>query len=350
MSEKIFTGKFRNKLKQREGTSTPEDLVTSFNKDKEIESDFEEHKEVVENTLVGKPTGGGRKRKSAVQPVETIVEEETEIEDSLYEDEYREEDFTEDEVESKGDFDDYIGHYDFEEIARTQKEEEDRNRKLEDKRLEDVRRKNKAKRRSPYSVDTIEVKETKDAIYGGPKIDLNVDEEHYPTSERVRTLKPVLSADKTEIEVGTLDIKPLKIGSISDEKGYISSRINAIEDKYNIAVLPFSITGTLPQVDHLADHKILYINNMKYSSGTKRIVNQSKMDRYIENIRRHIEQGESFDDTLLERANIEGKVFDTLKFNEMELQMINTLFLEVTAVFYMDASGDMRINVGGYNV
>ena len=352
MSEKNLTGRFRSKLKnkEKENVTTPGDLVENYNKNrKEDMDDFEDRTQSMENTLVGKPTTGRRK---VVKPVEDVREPEVnEIEDEIYSEEEEIEYFIEevDELDSDSPVDDYIGEYDFDALAEEKRREEQRReeerREEERRRASYVKPSKKQKRRSPYETGIFEEK-----VYTGPKVDLNLTEDKYNTGDRVRTLKPILSANKKEIEVGTLDIRPLKIGAIKDGKGYISARINELEDKYKISVLPFSVTGTLPQVEELAEHKIILINNMKYSSGTRRIVNQSKMDCYIENIRRHIERGEVFDDTLLERVDIEGKVFDTLKFNEMELQMINTLFLEVTAVFYVDESGDMRINVGGCNV
>ncbi|GAA0101601.1 hypothetical protein UT300012_23160 [Paraclostridium bifermentans] len=355
---KKFTGNFKNRLLRKEETnSTPESLVDEFNKDRDFSDDFIEEEIPTGETLVGKPTGG-RKGK-IIKDVEEVVY---------------------DELASDTEETDYLADFDFEEMAKLQREKEreaeeeaekERVRKAEKeaeelRRIEDAKRKKekrdkeereaqararkeekpKNKRKALYEIN----KESREPNVITSKINLGDDMDNYSKGKMVRTMKPILTGNKQEIVVGTLDIKPIKIGEIKDEMGYISERIKEMEDKLGISVLPFTVTRTLPQVVELAEHKIIEINGMKYSSGTTRIVNQNKLDIYIENIRRHIERGREFDDTLLERVEIDNQVMDTLKFNTIELEMLNTLFLEVSAVFYTDESGDMRLNVGGYNV
>lgn len=173
-------------------------------------------------------------------------------------------------------------------------------------------------------------------------------ESSYSVSER--TIKPVLSGNKREIKVGVIDIQPIKIPKIHDTEGLISERIRSIEDKTGISVLPFSITDTLPQVESLADHDIVEIGGERYSSGTTRVVNQRRLDAYVEDIKNCIARGQAFEDSLLERQEVNGHTFETMKFNIRELETLNSLFINIVMSIYEDETGDIKINVGGYYV
>lgn len=173
-------------------------------------------------------------------------------------------------------------------------------------------------------------------------------ESSYSVSER--TIKPVLSGNKREIKVGVIDIQPIKIPKIHDTEGLISERIRVIEDKTGISVLPFSITDTLPQVESLADHDIVEIGGERYSSGTTRVVNQRRLDAYVEEIKNCIARGQAFEDSLLERQEVNGHTFETMKFNIRELETLNSLFINIVMSIYEDETGDIKINVGGYYV
>ncbi len=103
-------------------------------------------------------------------------------------------------------------------------------------------------------------------------------------------------------------------------------------------------------MESLADHDIVEIGGERYSSGTTRVVNQRRLDAYVEEIKNCIARGQAFEDSLLERQEVNGHTFETMKFNIRELETLNSLFINIVMSIYEDETGDIKINVGGYYV
>lgn len=165
-----------------------------------------------------------------------------------------------------------------------------------------------------------------------------------------RKLKPQVSSQIKEIGLNVYNVEPVTISRIVDTEGHISRAIKGVEDKSGIPVLPFEVARILPQVEELKEHKIFYIKGSKYVSGTTRIVNKGRLDKYVSKIKECIMCGQVFDESLLENVTFSGHDFETLKFNHYELGMLNSLFININFIVYEDAYGDLRINVGGYSI
>ena len=84
--------------------------------------------------------------------------------------------------------------------------------------------------------------------------------------------------------------------------------------------------------------------------GTARKVREAELKEYIQHIKATIEEGEIFDDSLLEQKTLGGKTYTLLKFNSYELDTLNSVFLNIFFATYVTPSGDYRVNVGGQNV
>lgn len=165
-----------------------------------------------------------------------------------------------------------------------------------------------------------------------------------------RTLIPQMSSGNRMLKRKILNEFPIEFGEIKDNYGKLSDRIDRLEGEYNLSCLPFEFCNLLPQVTELQRHEIIEINGTKLLVGTERKVREAELKEYIQHIKATIEEGEIFDDSLLEQKTLGGKTYTLLKFNSYELDTLNSVFLNIFFATYVTPSGDYRVNVGGQNV
>lgn len=165
-----------------------------------------------------------------------------------------------------------------------------------------------------------------------------------------RTLIPQMSSGNRMLKRKILNEFPIEFGEIKDNYGKLSDRIDRLENEYNLSCLPFEFCNLLPQVTELKRHKIIEINGTKLLVGTERKVREAELKEYIQHIKTTIEEGEIFDDSLLEQKTLGGKTYTLLKFNSYELDTLNSVFLNIFFATYVTPNGDYRVNVGGQNV
>lgn len=165
-----------------------------------------------------------------------------------------------------------------------------------------------------------------------------------------RTLIPQMSSGNRMLKRRILNEFPIEFGEIKDNYGKLSDRVDRLEDEYNLSCLPFEFCNLLPQVTELRRHEIIEINGTKLLIGTERKVREAELKEYIQLIKTTIEEGEIFDDSLLEQKTLGGKTYTLLKFNSYELDTLNSVFLNIFFATYVTPSGDYRVNVGGQNV
>lgn len=160
---------------------------------------------------------------------------------------------------------------------------------------------------------------------------------------------PVNKGDINSILTITPDpeVEPLRIEAIRDTEGYISAKVNRIEDKTGVSVIPFDLLGLLPQVVYIQGHEIIEVKGKKYVSGCTRKVNESLLYSYANKIENNILSGVEFDDSLMINCDFEGNRIETLKFNMKELSYLLAKFREMKPSVYTTRSGEYRINVGG---
>lgn len=143
------------------------------------------------------------------------------------------------------------------------------------------------------------------------------------------------------------EVEPLHIRAIRDTEGYIASKIDKIEDRTGVSVIPFDLLGLLPQVVYIKDHDIIKVRGKSYVTGTKRKVNETLLYAYADRIESSILSGVEFDDSLMVTCDFEGSRIETLKFNTKELSYLVSKFSEMNPSVYVTTSGEYRLNIGG---
>lgn len=145
-----------------------------------------------------------------------------------------------------------------------------------------------------------------------------------------------------------IDVSPIVIDDINDKTGRLSSKIEALEDKYNISVLPFEVTNLIPGVKNLQRHEFLMLNGIKYVSGTTRIVNSMLVESTVNDIKLALENGTPYITSLNTNVRIDGDSYRTIKFNSYELSYILALFRNFKSEVSQNAKGEVTLTVS-YN-
>lgn len=145
-----------------------------------------------------------------------------------------------------------------------------------------------------------------------------------------------------------VDVEPIIIDDINDTTGRLSSRIEALEQKYGVGVLPYKATKIMPNVKRLQRHIILDLFGQKYISGIKQPVNKGLLDETLKNIQLSLESGTSYISTINTVVVIDGISYPTLKFNTYELSYINKRFQHYNPQIKQTATGEILLTVGNY--
>ena len=117
----------------------------------------------------------------------------------------------------------------------------------------------------------------------------------------------------------SIDVSPIVIDDINDRTGRLSSKVEALEDRYQVSVLPFEVTNLIPGVKNLQRHEFLMLNGIKYVSGTTRIVNSMLVESTVNDIKLALENGNPYITSLNTTVMIDGNSYRTIKFNSYEL-------------------------------
>lgn len=145
-----------------------------------------------------------------------------------------------------------------------------------------------------------------------------------------------------------IDVSPIVIDDVNDKTGRLSSKIEALEDKYNVSVLPFEVTNLIPGVKNLQRHEFLMLNGIKYVSGTTRIVNSMLVESTVNDIKLALENGTPYITSLNTNVRIDGDSYRTIKFNSYELSYILALFRNFKSEVSQNVKGEVTLTVS-YN-
>lgn len=145
-----------------------------------------------------------------------------------------------------------------------------------------------------------------------------------------------------------IDVSPIVIDDVNDKTGRLSSKIEALEDKYNVSVLPFEVTNLIPGVKNLQRHEFLMLNGIKYVSGTTRIVNSMLVESTVNDIKLALENGTPYITSLNTNVRIYGDSYRTIKFNSYELSYILALFRNFKSEVSQNVKGEVTLTVS-YN-
>lgn len=146
----------------------------------------------------------------------------------------------------------------------------------------------------------------------------------------------------------SIDVSPIVIDDSNDRTGRLSSKVEALEDRYQVSVLPFEVTNLIPGVKNLQRHEFLMLNGIKYVSGTTRIVNSMLVESTVNDIKLALENGNPYITSLNTTVMIDGNSYRTIKFNSYELSYILALFRNFKTDVSQNAKGDVTLMVS-YN-
>ena len=136
-----------------------------------------------------------------------------------------------------------------------------------------------------------------------------------------------------------IDVSPIVIDDVNDKTGRLSSKIEALEDKYNVSVLPFEVTNLIPGVKNLQRHEFLMLT---------RIVNSMLVESTVNDIKLALENGTPYITSLNTNVRIDGDSYRTIKFNSYELSYILALFRNFKSEVSQNVKGEVTLTVS-YN-
>lgn len=194
--------------------------------------------------------------------------------------------------------------------------------------------------REEYNRGTVMQHNTSQGFYSNPNGQL----------QKETSLAVLDNKEFVTVEMAGLNVERVKLPEMKDVKGIVSARINEMEDRTGISVLPFYMTNTMPTFTQLQDHKIIYIDGMPYSSSYKRIVNQREINAIIDEVTETVSVGEVAVISLLCERKLEGNVFKTCRVNEYELQTLLGALADFKAYIKMnkDNEGEMFLVAGDF--
>lgn len=147
----------------------------------------------------------------------------------------------------------------------------------------------------------------------------------------------------------TINIEKINIGEIKDTTGMVSTRIEEVEDRTGISVLPFSVSNVMSQVSELKRHKKICIDGQYYSSGTTRIVDNTTLEQIKNEIIGAITLATPYAKSLWTQKTVNGKTFRTLLLNNYEVRMLRDMFADFNPRVIDGDDGDIILKIGDLN-
>lgn len=143
-----------------------------------------------------------------------------------------------------------------------------------------------------------------------------------------------------------VNVEKINIGEIKDTTGMVSTRIEEVEDRTGISVLPFAVTNVMPQVTELKRHKKICIDGQYYSSGVTRVVNPNMIEQIKSEAIVAITSATPYAKSLWTEKTINGRTFKTLLLNNYEVRMIRDMFADFNARVVDGDNGDIILKIG----
>ena len=143
-----------------------------------------------------------------------------------------------------------------------------------------------------------------------------------------------------------VNVEKINIGEIKDTTGMVSTRIEEVEDRTGISVLPFAVTSVMSQVTELKRHKKICIDGQYYSSGVTRVVNPNTIEQIKSEAIVAITSATPYAKSLWTEKTINGRTFKTLLLNNYEVRMIRDMFADFNARVVDGDNGDIILKIG----
>lgn len=143
-------------------------------------------------------------------------------------------------------------------------------------------------------------------------------------------------------EINTDEI--VTIGAISDTKGILSDRIDAVMQEYHVRAIQVEAAGILPQVTELQRHDLLKLNNVNYAMS--RDVDKKMLLAYRQTIYDTLSSGLPYREILTDTITIDDKEYHIMKMTKQEWDYLCSAYRNYNSRLVLDESGNLNLLVG----
>lgn len=143
-------------------------------------------------------------------------------------------------------------------------------------------------------------------------------------------------------EINTDEI--VTIGAISDTKGILSDRIDAVMQEYHVRAIQVEAAGILPQVTELQRHDLLKLNDVNYAMS--RDVDKKMLLAYRQTIYDTLSSGLPYREILTGTITIDDKEYHTMKMTKQEWDYLCSAYRNYNSRLVLDESGNLNLLVG----
>lgn len=143
-------------------------------------------------------------------------------------------------------------------------------------------------------------------------------------------------------EINTDEI--VTIGAISDTKGILSDRIDAVMQEYHVRAIQVEAAGILPQVTELQRHDLLKLNDVNYAMS--RDVDKKMLLAYRQTIYDTLSSGLPYREILTDTITIDDKEYHTMKMTKQEWDYLCSAYRNYNSRLVLDESGNLNLLVG----
>lgn len=143
-------------------------------------------------------------------------------------------------------------------------------------------------------------------------------------------------------EINTDEI--VTIGAISDTKGILSDRIDAVMQEYHVRAIQVEAAGILPHVTELQRHDLLKLNDVNYAMS--RDVDKKMLLAYRQTIYDTLSSGLPYREILTDTITIDDKEYHTMKMTKQEWDYLCSAYRNYNSRLVLDESGNLNLLVG----
>lgn len=143
-------------------------------------------------------------------------------------------------------------------------------------------------------------------------------------------------------EINTDEI--VTIGAISDTKGILSDRIDAVMQEYHVRAIQVEAAGILPQVTELQRHDLLKLDDVNYAMS--RDVDKKMLLAYRQTIYDTLSSGLPYREILTDTITIDDKEYHTMKMTKQEWDYLCSAYRNYNSRLVLDESGNLNLLVG----
>lgn len=161
-------------------------------------------------------------------------------------------------------------------------------------------------------------------------------------TDNISVKKDDVNGEVIPYEINTDEI--VTIGAISDTKGILSDRIDAVMQEYHVRAIQVEAAGILPQVTELQRHDLLKLNDVNYAMS--RDVDKKMLLAYRQTIYDTLSSGLPYREILTDTITIDDKEYHTMKMTKQEWDYLCSAYRNYNSRLVLDESGNLNLLVG----